>query len=115
MCLSLKQCATRLSAPTWYAMSGLYPRIIHSASPTKELGAKSATGVGERVVITPLTRGLKNDLSSGCLLRVKLRVLIGVMFLEALLIWLWTGQRSGSGFSDIARPTLGRIYFLDRL
>ena len=44
------------------------------------------SGVGERVVITPLTRGLENDLSSGCLLRVKLRVLVGVMFLEALLV-----------------------------
>jgi hypothetical protein len=44
------------------------------------------TGVGERVVITPLTRGFENDLFSGRLLRVKLRVLVGVMFLEALLI-----------------------------
>ena len=44
------------------------------------------TGVGERVVITPWTRGFENDLPSGCLLRVKLRVLVGVMFLEALLI-----------------------------
>jgi hypothetical protein len=39
------------------------------------------TGVGERVVITPLTRGFENDLRSACVLRVKLRVLIGVMLL----------------------------------
>jgi hypothetical protein len=26
----------------------------------------------------------------------------------------WTGHKSGSGFSDIARLTLDRIYFLDR-
>jgi hypothetical protein len=26
----------------------------------------------------------------------------------------WTGQEPCSGFSDIERPTLGRIHFLDR-
>jgi hypothetical protein len=29
----------------------------------------------------------------------------------AMKMYGWTGHESSSGFSDIARPTLGRIYF----
>ena len=44
------------------------------------------TGVGERVVITPLACGFEDDLRSACLLRVELRVLVGVVFFVALLV-----------------------------
>ena len=87
------------------------------ASATKS--AHTGAGATPRQLATSWHgRGLGAHKAGGChqcVVRVRERSAAEAGSARTLLMYGWTGHKSSSGFSDIARPTLGVFASLDRL